>query len=98
MDSETRRRLLWVQLYQQTANAGLVCRRCGTSRPTLRKWVRRFHEAGRQVSSLAVAAPCGHPIGVFREGETVDSQYKMWSGLTIDFRLEVKVRDNRTIP
>jgi len=41
-----RKRLLWVQLYQQTGDAGLVCRRCGISRPTLRKRARRFHEAG----------------------------------------------------
>ena len=34
-------RLGWVQMYQQTQNAGQVCRRCGISRPTLRKWVRR---------------------------------------------------------
>ena len=31
-------RLTWITLYQQTQNAGLVCRRCGISRPTLRKW------------------------------------------------------------
>ena len=29
-------RLTWITLYQQTQNAGLVCRRCGISRPTLR--------------------------------------------------------------
>ena len=29
-------RLTWVQMYQQTGNAGLTCRRCGISRPTLR--------------------------------------------------------------
>ncbi|MCS6289818.1 MAG: helix-turn-helix domain containing protein [Nitrospira sp.] len=46
MDSDIRRRLLWVQLCQRTGNAGLVCRRFGVSRPTLRKWIRRFHEAG----------------------------------------------------
>ena len=46
MKSEVRKRLLWVQLYQQTDDAGLVCRRCGISRPTLRKWIRRFHETG----------------------------------------------------
>jgi len=33
-----------------------------------------------------------------REGETVDSQYKMGSGLTIDFRLEVKVLGSQAIP
>ncbi len=46
MNSTMRSRLLWVRLYQQTGDAGLVCRRCGISRPTLRKWIRRFQEAG----------------------------------------------------
>ena len=36
----------WIELYQQTKNAGLVCRRCGISRPTLRKWWRRFQQHG----------------------------------------------------
>ncbi len=35
MDAQTR--LDWVELYQETGNAGVVCRRCGISRPTLRK-------------------------------------------------------------
>ena len=39
-------RRTWVSLYQQTGDAGLVCRRCGISRPTLRKWHRRFQEQG----------------------------------------------------
>lgn len=46
MDSDVRRRLLWVKLYQQTRDAGLVCRRCGISYPTLRKWVGRYREVG----------------------------------------------------
>jgi hypothetical protein len=29
-------RLGWVRLYEQVGHAGLVCRRCGISRPTLR--------------------------------------------------------------
>ncbi|MBV8887290.1 MAG: helix-turn-helix domain-containing protein [Chroococcidiopsidaceae cyanobacterium CP_BM_RX_35] len=33
-------------MYQQTQNAGLVCRRCGISRPTLRKWIRRYEQLG----------------------------------------------------
>lgn len=41
-----RTRLKWVQLYQTTNDAGLVCRRCGISRPTLRKWWRRFQADG----------------------------------------------------
>jgi transposase len=39
-------RLTWVQMYQQTGNAGLTCRRCGISRPTLRKWHRRYEAEG----------------------------------------------------
>ncbi|MCC6967942.1 MAG: IS481 family transposase [Nitrospira sp.] len=46
MDDEMRRRFRWVRLYQETGDAGLVCRRCGISHPTLRKWVRRFDESG----------------------------------------------------
>lgn len=46
MNSDMRKRLLWVQLCQRTAHAGLVCRRCGISYPTLRKWARRYREAG----------------------------------------------------
>jgi transposase InsO family protein len=39
-------RLGWVRLYEQTGNAALVCRRCGISAPTLRKWVRRYEAEG----------------------------------------------------
>lgn len=46
MNSNIRARLIWVKLYQETGNAGLVCRRCGISRPTLRKWYRRYQEHG----------------------------------------------------
>ena len=46
MEKEIRQRLKWVQLYKETNDAGLVCRRCGISRPTLRKWSRRFEENG----------------------------------------------------
>jgi transposase InsO family protein len=52
MDARTR--LGWVRLYEQLGNAGVVCRRCGISRPTLRKWWRRYQaegEAGLQTRS-----------------------------------------------
>ena len=39
-------RLIWVQTYERTGNAGLTCRRCGVSRPTLRKWWRRYRAEG----------------------------------------------------
>ena len=52
MDARTR--LGWVRLYEEVGNAGVVCRRCGISRPTLRKWWRRYQaegEAGLQDGS-----------------------------------------------
>ncbi len=39
-------RLAWVELYTKTGDAGLVCRRCSISRPTLRKWWRRYQAVG----------------------------------------------------
>jgi transposase InsO family protein len=49
-DSEAvlRARRAWVRHYEQTRDAGLTCRRCGISRPTLRKWWRRFQEQGEE--------------------------------------------------
>jgi transposase InsO family protein len=46
MEPIIKTRLTWVQLYIETQDAGLVCRRCGISRPTLRKWIRRFEQFG----------------------------------------------------
>lgn len=46
MDQKQRSRLGWVQLHEETRNAGLVCRRCGISRPTLRKWLHRYKHQG----------------------------------------------------
>jgi transposase InsO family protein len=41
-----RARVTWVKHYAQTQDAGLTCRRCGISRPTLRKWWRRYQQSG----------------------------------------------------
>lgn len=46
MNAEIRRRLKWVKLYEELRDAGVVCRRCGISRPTVRKWVKRYPEDG----------------------------------------------------
>jgi transposase InsO family protein len=43
---EIRQRLQWVKLYEESGDAGLVCRRCGISRPTLRKWWNRYQVQG----------------------------------------------------
>jgi transposase-like protein len=39
-------RLVWVRMYERTGDAGLTCRRCGISRPTLRKWWHRYRAVG----------------------------------------------------
>jgi transposase len=52
MDSETKKRLKWIKLYQETRDAGLVCRRCGISRPTLCKWWQRY-QAQREAGLLS---------------------------------------------
>ena len=44
MDARTR--LGWIRLHEEVGNAGVVCRRCGISRPTLRKWWRRYQAEG----------------------------------------------------
>lgn len=35
-----------MKLYLETQDSGFVCRRCGISRPTLRKWLKRYHDHG----------------------------------------------------
>ena len=46
MDHQKQSRLQWVKMYLETKDAGLVCRRCGISRPILRKWVNRYNDLG----------------------------------------------------
>ena len=45
-DREERRRLSWTAAYRERPDAGAVCRRFGISRPTLRKWLRRYRAEG----------------------------------------------------
>src|SRR4051812_44456400 len=46
MDSDVRKRLRWVQLFQQVKNCTQVSLKCGISRPTLRKWLERYQQRG----------------------------------------------------
>lgn len=46
MDRQIKARKKWVNLYLETRDAGYVCRKCGVSRPTLRKWCRRYLQEG----------------------------------------------------
>ncbi len=46
MKQQIKARLTRVNLYLETKDAGYVCRKCGVSRPTLRKWYKRYLESG----------------------------------------------------
>ncbi len=46
MDTQIKARLGWIKLYQEKQDFGYVCRHCGISRPTLRKWYRRYNRRG----------------------------------------------------
>jgi transposase InsO family protein len=48
MDKQIKARTRWVNLYLETKDAGFVCRKCGISRPTLRKWHQRYLKEGLQ--------------------------------------------------
>jgi transposase-like protein len=47
MEHEEKRCLVLVKMYEQTKSAGLTCRRCGVSRPTLLKWWKRYQTQGK---------------------------------------------------
>lgn len=79
MDKDERARLRWVQLYQSTENISLVCRRCGISRPTLYKWIRRFKAHGLEGLKSNSRAPLNSP------SRKVGSQEEKW---ILDLRKE----------
>jgi len=69
-DAEIRMRLGWVKLYEETGDAGYVCRRCGISRPTLRKWQKRFKEQGIEGLQSKSKRPYNSPTKkIFEEQE-----------------------------
>lgn len=59
MNPDVKRRSAWVSMYKETGDAGLTCRHCGISRPTLRKWMRRFEEHGQ----IGLVSQSTRPIG-----------------------------------
>ena len=72
MNKEIRKRLKWIQLYEETQNAGLVCLRCGISRPTLRKWLRRYEDQGLDGLNDVSKRPHNYP------NTKVDNQVETW--------------------
>jgi transposase len=61
MKSQKEIRLEWVKLYLQTKNSEQVCLKCGISRPTLRKWVRRYEEGGEEALADQSRRPHSSP-------------------------------------
>ncbi|WP_444997907.1 IS481 family transposase [Aliikangiella sp. IMCC44359] len=61
MNKEIRQRLTWVKLYEESKDAGFVCRRCGISRPTLRKWWRRYQTFGVEGLASQSRRPLSSP-------------------------------------
>src|SRR3712207_3992988 len=65
-DRAVRLRLKWIVAYQERGDAGAVCRRFGISRPTLRKWLRRYDalgEAGLTEPSRRPRSSPGRKVG-----------------------------------
>lgn len=46
MEDKVLERLKWILLYEDIKNAGNVCFKFGISRPTFRKWLRRYQNEG----------------------------------------------------
>jgi transposase len=72
MDDEIKQRLRWIKLYQRIGDAGLVCRRCGISRPTLRKWLSRYEQLGTDGLKSQSRRPKHSP------GRKVLAQQEQW--------------------
>jgi transposase len=62
-------RLKWVVLYEKVKDAGIVCRRCGISRPTLRKWLKRYNEGGAEALQEISRRPHTSPRTKVKTGE-----------------------------
>ena len=80
-----RRRYNWIKAYQALGDAGAVCRRFGVSRPTLRKWLRRYEEEGE--AGLRAQSRRPHRSPALKVGET---QEALILGLRRERRLGVK--------
>lgn len=63
-------------MYQETNDAGLTCLKCGISRPTLRKWWRRYQQAGVDGLSSISTAPATNPNKKV-DGSTVELIVKL---------------------
>jgi transposase-like protein len=79
MEADIRKRMAWIRLYQRIGTAGVVCRRCGVSRPTLRKWLRRYEQGGPEALVSRSRRPHTHP------GSRIDRQI---GAMIVDMRMD----------
>lgn len=77
MDKQIKARTKWVNLYLETKDTGYVCRKCGISRPTLRKWYRRYQQDGLRGLVGQSKRPHSSP------NKKINEQYTTW---VIDLR------------
>lgn len=72
MDRQVNTRLKWLKLYEEKQDAGYVCRHCGISRPTLRKWIKRYQSQGVEGLSDLSKRPLSSP------NKKVNQQIEQW--------------------
>ena len=67
-DRAERQRRDWITAYRALGDAGAVCRRFGVSRPTLRKWLRRYEREGE--AGLRARSRRPHHSPALKVGDT----------------------------
>jgi transposase InsO family protein len=85
MDRLQKTRLGWITLYEEIKNCGIVCRRCGISRPTLRKWLKRYNEGGKLALKDASHKPHNSPAAKLN-----NTQQEIILSLRVDRKLGVR--------
>lgn len=90
-------RLTWIRLYEETGNLAETCRRLGISRPTLRKWLRRYRaegEDGMRERSHAPLAPRRRTLPTEIESRVLDVRQQHQIGMR---RLRAVLHDEHGI-
>jgi transposase InsO family protein len=86
MDEQIKARLKWVKLYAEKRDAGFICRYCGISRPTLRKWYKSYCSLGPEGLKDKSRKPHCSP------NKKVDTQIEKW---ILDLRVQRNLGSRR---
>ncbi len=90
-------RMRWMEAYEATGNAGVVCDRFHISRPTLRKWWRRYKETGPDGLEDSSRKPASSPNQkVFEREETLILDLRKAENLGVH-RLKAELRRRHAI-